>query len=247
MDLEVYTKTYLHLLGSSCPNPCPGCDQRRLARRHGMMGNDGSRPNETRFWDAFSQAMGQDMRATAGDFDTFYRTTFHEVRAVAGENPAARELVTLAKQRAERVILATNPLYPLSAVESRLSWIGLTPQDFDYVTTYAECTFCKPNPRYFTEVLQRFGLKGEECLVVGNDLQEDGAAARGAGIPVHIVTDCLIPHTRSRVQHPCRTAECAFDAVPAGIDPNSKEPPSAIAWGFFQRVEKSIFATLCGF
>ena len=41
---------------------------------------------------------------------------------------------------------------------------------------------------------QRFGLKGEECLVVGNDLQEDGAAARGAGIPVHIVTDCLIPH-----------------------------------------------------
>ena len=116
------------------------------------------------------------------------------MRAVTGENPAARELVALAKQRAERVILATNPLYPLSAVESRLSWIGLTPQDFDYVTTYAECTFCKPNPRYFTEVLQRFGLKGEECLVVGNDLQEDGAAARGAGIPVHIVTDCLIPH-----------------------------------------------------
>lgn len=195
MDLEVYTKTYLHLLGQQLPQfPAQAVVGGVWHGVMAMMKNDGSRPNETRFWDAFSQAMGQDMRATAGDFDAFYRTTFHEVRAVTGENPAARELVALAKQRAERVILATNPLYPLSAVESRLSWIGLTPQDFDYVTTYAECTFCKPNPRYFTEVLQRFGLKGEECLVVGNDLQEDGAAARGAGIPVHIVTDCLIPH-----------------------------------------------------
>lgn len=103
--------------------------------------------------------------------------------------------------------------YRISAVESRLSWIGLTPGDFDYVSTYAECSFCKPNPRYFTEVLHRFGLQAEACLVIGNDLQEDGEAARGAGIPVHIVTDCLIPHNLSLDDFPHSTFAALFDIL----------------------------------
>ena len=35
-----------------------------------------------------------------------------------------------------KVVLATNPIFPAIATESRMRWAGLAPEDFDYYTTY---------------------------------------------------------------------------------------------------------------
>ena len=60
-----------------------------------------------------------------------------------------------------------------------------------YVTNYKNSRFCKPNPAYYTEILEKLGLSPEECVMVGNDTTEDTAAA-ALGIPVFILTDCII-------------------------------------------------------
>ena len=81
MDLEVYTKTYLHLLGQQLPQfPAQAVVGGVWHGVMAMMGNDGSRPNETRFWDAFSQAMGQDMRATGQDLAVAHSAGFPVMR-----------------------------------------------------------------------------------------------------------------------------------------------------------------------
>ena len=46
-------------------------------------------------------------------------------------------------------------------------------------------------PAYYREILEKLGRKAEECLMVGNDVVEDGAAQR-LGIPVFFLTPCLI-------------------------------------------------------
>ena len=35
----------------------------------------------------------------------------------------------------------------------------------------------KPNPRYYADILAEIGLRGEDCLMVGNDTKEDLVAA----------------------------------------------------------------------
>ena len=67
---------------------------------------------------------------------------------------------------------------------------GLEPADFMLVTTYENARFCKPNPAYYAEILQKTGFAPEECLMVGNDAVEDMAAEQ-AGMAVFLLTDCL--------------------------------------------------------
>ena len=89
------------------------------------------------------------------------------------------------------MVLATNPIFPRIATENRIRWAGLGPDDFALITTYENSTYCKPNPAYYREILEKLGRKAEECLMVGNDVVEDGAAQR-LGIPVFFLTPCLI-------------------------------------------------------
>ena len=43
-------------------------------------------------------------------------------------------------------------------------------------------------------MLDKLGLRGEECLMVGNDVEED-MVARTLGMEVFLLTDCLINRT----------------------------------------------------
>ena len=195
MDLEVFTGYYFKLLAKRLPQYDPqavvaGVWQGTKA----MMVNDGSMTNEDRFWTVFAGLMGEDVVQEKDNLEDFYRTDFHQVKAVCGANPLAKQVIDLAHERADKVILATNPLFPPCAVESRLSWIGLTPQDFDYITTYDNSTCCKPTKAYYENICRVNGLDPANCLMVGNDLKEDGFGAVQLGMKVHIVTDSLIEH-----------------------------------------------------
>ena len=89
------------------------------------------------------------------------------------------------------LILATNPIFPAIATQSRIRWAGMLPEDFRLVTTYENSHFCKPNPNYYRQILHNLNLQPEECLMVGNDVAED-MVARELGMKVFLLTDCLI-------------------------------------------------------
>ena len=97
-----------------------------------------------------------------------------------------------------RVALATNPIFPATATQSRIRWAGLDPEDFELCTTYENIGFCKPNPAYYMEITRRLGVRPEECLMVGNDVTEDMVAAE-IGMQVFLLTDCLINRERKDI------------------------------------------------
>lgn len=156
-----------------------------------MVKNDGSRSNEAVFWDSFCSFFGPDARNDEPVFQKFYETDFQKVSAACGFDPRTAEAIREIKAMGYRVILATNPLFPPIATHSRVRWTGLQPEDFELISTYDNSSFCKPNLRYYEEILSKCGLHPEECVMVGNDVGEDMIAAT-LGMKVFLLTDCLI-------------------------------------------------------
>ena len=86
------------------------------------------------------------------------------------------------------------PILPFEALRTRMSFINLNENDFDFITKYEECHYTKPNPNYFKEVLEKLNLKGEEVILFGNNKLEDAECAKGAGIKTYLVGEYLIDY-----------------------------------------------------
>jgi FMN phosphatase YigB (HAD superfamily) len=156
-----------------------------------MIRNDGSVPNETRFWDSMHEDYGNAIDEALPYFEDFYAHEFELVQKVCGFDPRAAETVRTLKERGYTVALATQPAFPAVATRSRIRWAGLTPEDFELYTTYENSRFCKPNPAYYRDILTQMNLNPEECLMVGNDVTED-MIAQELGMQVFLLTDCMI-------------------------------------------------------
>lgn len=194
MELDGFLERYFELLIRKMS--AHGYDARTLTDAmwegvNAMIGNDGSRTNEAVFMDAFSRETGRDIRADMHLFQQFYENEFHESRSACGFDLRAAETVRLLKAKGLRTVLATNPLYPSIATENRIRWAGLEPADFELYTTYEDTFHCKPNPAYYRDILDKLGLKAEECLMVGNDAIEDIVAAT-VGIHVFLMPRYLV-------------------------------------------------------
>ncbi len=156
-----------------------------------MVKNNGEKVNEEVFWDVFAGILGEKTRKDIVFFEEFYANDFCKVQASCGYDKKAAETIKDIKNMGYRVALATNPLFPSTATEQRISWAGLSPNDFELFTTYENSHYCKPNPDYYREVISRLGVDPEECLMVGNDVGED-MIAETLGMKVFLLTDCLI-------------------------------------------------------
>lgn len=153
--------------------------------------NDGSCTNEQTFWRHFAGVFGEHVVNDIPVFDAFYRNEFQQVAESCGFNPKAGECIAALKARGYRVALATNPIFPAIATESRMRWAGLNQDDFELYTTYENSRYCKPNLDYYREILKQMNVRPEECLMVGNDVSDD-MVARDLGMQVFLLTDCLI-------------------------------------------------------
>ena len=194
MDQDTFVKAYMGGLTRKAaahgydPGQVPGAI---WSGTKAMVKNSGALNNEDMFWATFSALCGKDAKQDIAIFDHFYRNEFQEVRHVCGCDPRAAEAIREIKSLGYRVALATNPLFPAIATHSRARWAGLNPDDFELITTYENSRHCKPNPDYYQDVMEVLGVKPEECVMVGNDVDEDMIAEK-LGMRVFLLTDCLI-------------------------------------------------------
>ena len=194
MDQDVFTKSYFKLLARKMAPY--GYEAQPLidgiwAGTAAMVKNDCECTNEEAFWRRFSEIFGEQALEHKYLFEEFYAVDFQAAEQFCGKNPDAAKTVYEVKSRGLRTALATNPIFPETATRSRIRWAGLVPEDFEFYTTYETTDCCKPNPHYYLRVAERIGLSPEECLMVGNDADED-MIARSVGMKVFLLTDCMI-------------------------------------------------------
>ena len=150
-----------------------------------------SMTNEQRFWETFTALSGRERKSAEGTFLQFYLNDFEKLSGLAGGKGEAAQLVRRIRRKGMKTVLATNPLFPRIATEARIRWAGMAAEDFDWITTYENSRFCKPSPDYYREVLAAVGAHPQNCLMIGNDTEEDMCTA-DLGMQVYLVTDHLI-------------------------------------------------------
>ncbi|KAF0107384.1 MAG: hypothetical protein FD146_1862 [Anaerolineaceae bacterium] len=139
----------------------------------------------------FFPKLGSD-RATLGvRIDRFYDEIFPTLQHVTRPRPAAVEFVDWAFAAGHRVAVATNPYFPLKAIQHRLRWAGLPPEKYPFalVSSYETFHFTKETGAYFSEFLGQLGWPEGPVVMVGNDLNMDLLPAQRAGLPVFWMRD----------------------------------------------------------
>lgn len=194
MDQEQFAKAYFGLLGghvASLVEPKHFITQLLAATAAMVRNNDGSTTNEQVFFGAFWPLLGAEPAKLLPVIEDFYQHAFRGTKAATQPTPLARQAVETALAAGCKVAVATNPIFPRIATEQRLQWAGIADLPLDLVTTYETSCFCKPNPAYYREVAEKLRVAPEHCLMVGNDVEEDLAAA-DVGMKTYLMTDCLI-------------------------------------------------------
>ena len=159
-----------------------------------MFNNDGKKSNEDIFWECVLKkfpTLNKNM------FDDFYENDFKEVLVSVGQNDLAKPIVDYCNEHFDYVVLSTNPLFPFVATKQRMEKVNLKEEDFDFITSYENSAFCKPNPAYFRFLLEKFNLKPEEVIVLGNNDYEDCWCASEANIKTLLIGDNLIHDKRN--------------------------------------------------
>ncbi|NMD37465.1 MAG: HAD family hydrolase [Christensenellaceae bacterium] len=152
--------------------------------------NDGTINNRELFWDVFDALLGAKVSEKSDKFKEFFKNDFNKLKDKVGIKAKRRGFVDKCHDRDYELVLAADPTFPIEAIETMLSWVGLVKEDFIYISTFDNSSYGKGNKLYFNELLYAIGKTPDECLMIGNNAEKD-SLAREAGIDVYIVTDYL--------------------------------------------------------
>ena len=156
-----------------------------------MIKNDGSAYNKEIFFQKIERMAGVNAASLIPHMERFYSDEFNAIKACTRKEIRAKQTIKALKQKGYTLVLATNPLFPSIATDKRIEWAGLSRDDFEHVTYYENSRYCKPNPKYYMEILDHMGLTPDECYIVGNDIVEDMSAV-ALGLEGFLVVDHLI-------------------------------------------------------
>jgi FMN phosphatase YigB (HAD superfamily) len=146
---------------------------------------------EEKFEAAFYPPLGLIRSDVQPFIDSFYAQDFPGLKRLTQMRPEAVNVIDQLIKRGDQAAVATNPLFPRTAILQRLSWAGLPAEQVPFllIPSYETFHFAKPNPAYFAEFLAQLGWPKVPVVMVGNDVDSDIGAARQLGLPVFWMTN----------------------------------------------------------
>lgn len=194
MDRDRFMQAYLSAFAQKCKKLELPVERSIHALDLGftaMLENDGTISNERRFWKVFGETLDIEVEHHIESFLRFYTEEFTQLKSIVKTNSLSRRIVDTIRKKGYRTVLATTPVFPRAGTIERMAWAGLDPSSFDLITTYEDFSYAKPHLGYYREILHRLGVSPQQCLMVGNDVQED-LIVQNLGMEVYLVTDHLI-------------------------------------------------------
>lgn len=156
-----------------------------------ILNKDPDRTNQEVFEEDFYRSWPYSPNEFNPFFDYFYEQGFPQLRCYCSPFPGVSQMVQGLRKKGCKIVISTNPVFPLRAIEHRLDWAELGHFDFDLVTSFENMHFCKPQIEYYQEIADILGVDAGECLMVGNDVGEDMVAGM-IGMKTFLVENMLI-------------------------------------------------------
>lgn len=159
-----------------------------------MVIDTSSKTNEEAFMEALQSLVKEDITWMQERFNQFYLNEFDQIKIAVTPNQFIQKAVKLLKEKGYRLVIATNPMFPKIAIEKRIEWTGCDRNDFEYVTSFEENHYCKPQLKFYEEVLNDLKLEASQCLMVGNDMNEDMIVSN-LNMSTYLITNHVIQNT----------------------------------------------------
>lgn len=147
--------------------------------------------NKEVFMGDFLQKLGSGQKNVEKFFDHFYGKGFPQLQNHCRPFPGIPEMMCNIINQGIKVVIATNAVFPMIAIEQRLDWAGIGGLEYELVTAYENMHFCKPHIEYYEEIIDKIKVDPQKCLMVGNDTGEDLPAGK-IGLKTFLVEDRLI-------------------------------------------------------
>jgi FMN phosphatase YigB (HAD superfamily) len=166
--------------------------QQLMTATQAMIGNlDPTRTLKQAFDARFYPALDTTEAAQRPTIDRFYEETYPDLQPLTSQIGGAVQLVEQARVAGLEVVIATNPLFPATAILQRLAWAGIPVDDppFVFATSYERFHFTKPQPEYYAEVLGLLGVAPSVAAIVGDDIENDLMPAQLLGMATYHVSD----------------------------------------------------------
>ncbi|MEL7563761.1 MAG: HAD family hydrolase [Dehalobacterium sp.] len=205
LDIDVFIRKYFEAVTPFFKDLVePGVFLKNLmSSTQAMIENPGDLTNEEVFMNSFLPAVGRDRQTMYPHFNLFYEQEFPKLKQHAGYSEWAAKVVAQLVEKGYSIVLATNPVFPRLATEERMSWAGIAHFPWSLVTTYENSCNCKPSIQYYQEICHKLRVAPQDCLMVGNDVQEDLVAGT-IGMETFLVTDCLIDRGEPKFDPGCQ-------------------------------------------
>ena len=180
-NMNVFLPHYFKLLTARVSHILPPDEfmAHLIQASNAMVANDGRATNEEVFAAAFYPLIGHPREKVESVFLDFYTKDFPALRQYTHRRPEARQVVQQAFDLGYDVVIATNPLFPLTAVQQRLEWAGVADFSYRLVTSYENSRASKPNLVYYEQILESIGHRAVACLMVGDENMDMVAAHLG--------------------------------------------------------------------
>ena len=137
---------------------------------------------------------------------TFRALSREFLRAYEGVEDFLKEL----KRRGRGIYLLSNAQRDFTRPE--IAMLGLETY-FDGIFISSEQGCKKPSPLFFERLLEKYGLKASECIMIGNDEEADIAGARHVGLDsLYIHTD-ISPRDYGKVEPTYRVMDGDFRKI----------------------------------
>jgi len=193
MDFDMFMKLYFYNMGEHFKSVIESDKIFKyiMEATSVMIQTNNGDTNEKTFMNHFASLIDGSIDEYRAMFDNYYETTFENVKPSTYVSEYMIKSIKLLKEKGYTIALATNPLFPLKANHKRIAWAGLTPGDFDYISSFEQNKYCKPHVEYYYEVLESLGKKAEECIMIGNDVFDDLPASK-IGIETYLIKEHLL-------------------------------------------------------
>ncbi|MCX7883876.1 MAG: HAD family hydrolase [Caloramator sp.] len=156
-----------------------------------ILNTDFDKTNKEVFMENFIKLSGKEREQLEFLFDDFYKNEYRTLSTIFTPSDYIIESVKILKEKGYKLIVATNPIFPEEALIQRVNWAGLDDKDFILITSFERMHYCKPNIKYYEEILKIIDKKPHECMMIGNDVEEDLIAGE-LGIKTYLITDYMI-------------------------------------------------------
>ncbi|NLK01356.1 MAG: HAD family hydrolase [Clostridia bacterium] len=156
-----------------------------------IMDDNMEHKNHEVFWKHFTDKLGEKTVELTPLIEDFYHRDFPKLGEGIQPRRIAAELIEVVKNKKLKLVLATNAVFPRTAIEERIRWASIDPGDFDLITTYENMHYCKPHLGYYREIANKIHVQPQHCLMVGNDIKEDMIAGE-LGMKTFLLEDYII-------------------------------------------------------